>query len=301
MLHHFSSSEHQTGQGAITADELNEIIETYGQGRIISADLWQKKARESILKDEICLTFDDALLSQYEVALPVLEAHNLTAFWFIYSSILEGELEMLEIYRKYRTSHFPSISKFYNAFFSTIQSSELKSVVDSSLKKYDKSNYLKQFTFYSDSDKKFRYTRDVALGVDNYNKVMHIMLKKDHINLAAFSKDLWLRSSQVKELASKNHIIGLHSHTHPTALSNSSYTQQKNEYSKNNAILTKLTGSKITSMGHPNNSYNSDTLNILSDLEITVGFCSNMSKLNHGNLEFPRIDHSIIMKEIKHK
>ena len=41
--------------------------------------------------DDICLSFDDALLCQYDVALPVLNQKGLSAFFFVYSSALSGE------------------------------------------------------------------------------------------------------------------------------------------------------------------------------------------------------------------
>jgi peptidoglycan/xylan/chitin deacetylase (PgdA/CDA1 family) len=301
MLHHFSNAKHQTGQGAITADDLNKLIESYGKGRIISSNLWLKKAREGRLQDEICLTFDDALLSQYDIALPVLESHNLTAFWFIYSSVLEGSHEILEIYRKYRTSKFTTIQEFYNAFYKQVNDSEFKNSISSSLSDYDRHTYLSKFSFYSDDDRKFRYIRDVSLGANNYNKVMSLMLEKDNIDIATFSQDLWVNKKQVERLVNKNHTIGLHSHTHPTALADLPYSSQKDEYTKNNNILTKIIETEIYSMGHPNNSYDSNTLQILKDLGIEIGFCSNMSKLKHGPLEFPREDHTNIMRWVENQ
>lgn len=298
MLHHFSSEKHITGQGAITAEELKSIIEFYGKKRLISARTWLEKAKNNSLKDEVCLTFDDALLSQYDIALPVLESYGLTAFWFIYSSVLEGEYEILEIYRKYRTSNFPTITDFYNAFFKLISDSEYSVSVSNSLQNYNKNTYLKQFSFYSDDDRKFRYIRDISLGTKNYTKVMALMLKKDGIDLAKFSEDLWLNKEHVAKLAEKDHIIGLHSHTHPTAFSKLPSSIQEDEYINNHQILSQLTNTKICTVAHPNNSYNQDTLDILKNLGITIGFCSNMSKSKYTSLEFPREDHANIIKAI---
>jgi peptidoglycan/xylan/chitin deacetylase (PgdA/CDA1 family) len=298
MLHHFSSEKHITGQGAITGEELKSIIKFYGKNRLVSANTWLEKAKNNTLNDEICLTFDDALLSQYEVALPILESYGLTAFWFIYSSVLEGQYEILEIYRKYRTSCFPTITDFYNAFFKLISESKFSASVSKSLRNYNKNSYLKQFSFYSDDDRKFRYIRDVSLGTKSYTEAMALMLKKDGIDISKFSEDLWLNKEHVVQLAEKGHVIGLHSHTHPTALSQLPASIQEDEYKKNNQVLSKLANTKISTVAHPNNSYNQNTLQILENLGVKVGFCSNMSKSEHSSLEFPREDHSNIIKAI---
>ena len=46
-------------------------------------------------------------------------------------------------------------------------------------------------------------------------------------------------------------------------------------------------------MSHPSNSYNLDTLKILKNLGITMGFCADMIP-TRSNLEIPRQDSSII-------
>ena len=49
-------------------------------------------------------------------------------------------------------------------------------------------------------------------------------------------------------------------------------------------------------MSHPCNSYNDNTLNILEQLGIKLGFRANLSEGFSSNLEIPRIDHSEILK-----
>ena len=55
-------------------------------------------------------------------------------------------------------------------------------------------------------------------------------------------------------------------------------------------------------MSHPCGDYNQDTLNILSNLNIEIGFRSNMSvKDIISPLEIPREDHSNVFKEMKNE
>ena len=56
-----------------------------------------------------------------------------------------------------------------------------------------------------------------------------------------------------------------------------------------NTVVT----SKIFAMSHPVNSYNQNTLKILKNLDITIGFRADMNPMK-SNLEIPRQDHSII-------
>ena len=54
------------------------------------------------------------------------------------------------------------------------------------------------------------------------------------------------------------------------------------------------------SMSHPSGDYNEDTLKILSDLNIKIGFRSNLKvPFINSNLEIPREDHSNIMNKLK--
>ena len=300
MFHHFYDQKHLKGQGAISQDDLAQIIEHYQQhSRILAAREWHEKAVQGTLApNEVCLTFDDALLCQYEVALPVLESFDLTAFWFVYSSVITGGTEKLEIYRKFRTACFDDIDDFYENFFQTVSASAYHESVERSLKDFSADQYLSQFPFYTKADKRFRFVRDQALGVKAYNEILDQMIQNHNIDLQEFTNDLWMKDEHVIELHSKEHVIGLHSHTHPTALAALSPEDQQYEYQTNFETLTNLLRTAPVSMSHPCNSYNGDTIQILNHLEIQVGFRSNMKEHPLTNLEFPREDHANIMEKI---
>src|SRR5688572_5260794 len=100
MFHHFSSSTHRQSQGAINEDELILILMTLQKKfNILPAQLYYEKFIGHTLDDkDICLTFDDGLLCQWDVALPILNNMSLTAFWFVYSAVFEGAIINLEVY-----------------------------------------------------------------------------------------------------------------------------------------------------------------------------------------------------------
>ena len=102
MFHHFHDEEkHIVGQGSISADRLYNMLNFYGKNHnILSAEEFLHRAENhTLLEKDVCLTFDDGLLCQFEIAYPVLKQYGVTAFWFIYTSPLDGVLEKLEIGR----------------------------------------------------------------------------------------------------------------------------------------------------------------------------------------------------------
>src|SRR5689334_18171562 len=114
MFHHFHSEAlgHPRGQGSLSAGELADLIDYVGRERILPPDEFLRRSRAGRLRPgDLCLTFDDNLRCQFDVAYPVLRDLGLTAFWFVYSSVLDGASERLELYRLFRTTHFESIEE----------------------------------------------------------------------------------------------------------------------------------------------------------------------------------------------
>jgi len=301
MFHHFyDADKHIQAQGAINTHDFRKILyylkENYN---LISADEWRLKSINNTLeKKDICITFDDNLLCQFEIALPVLKEFNLKAFWFIYSSPLIGVIEKLELYRYFRSSHYKTINDFYIDFNHNISNSHYKNIVETKVKNYSETDYLSQFSFYSSEDKKFRYIRDEILGQSIYYELMDNMLEKNNIDVKSISELLWMKPDQIKILSNEGHIIGLHSHTHPTALSKLSKEQQSKEYDTNHKVLSSIINTEINTMAHPNGSYSKETLELLSSQNIKVGFRSDFQEGFGSVLEHPRIDHTYFIKKL---
>src|SRR3989338_7266406 len=121
MFHHFVNGVHPWSQGAITADTLVALIDFVGRENILSAEEWLSRATSAKLeKNHLCFTLDDSLLCQFDVAWPVMQEHNITGFFFVYSAVFEGAEANLEIYRFFRSVAFDSIEAFYSAFFDRV-------------------------------------------------------------------------------------------------------------------------------------------------------------------------------------
>jgi peptidoglycan/xylan/chitin deacetylase (PgdA/CDA1 family) len=160
--------------------------------------------------------------------------------------------------------------------------------------------YLKDFTFYTSNDRRFRFVRDRVLGPEKYNNIMDSMLDAADFDRRTTGRQLWMTEAMLRELANDGHIIGLHSHTHPTNLAALDRNDQLTEYQKSKARLTEIIGSEPITMSHPCNSYNRDTIDVLKELGIKIGFRANMAMTEvPSDFELPREDHANILKLVE--
>lgn len=305
MFHHFHGGSYPRGQGSISQEEFEVLLRFLGVERILRPSEWLERLDQQTLSpDHLCLTFDDALRCQFDLALPVLERYRLQAFWFVYSNVFEGQLGAVEIYRAFRTVHFPSIEAFYDRFFSKVEASEHADRARAVLEDGEIERYRAQFPFYSVNDVRFRFVRDRVLGRQAYERMMDGLMRETGVGAEDVADGLWMSNEHLRHLSERGHVIGLHSYSHPTALAQLPYEDQVEEYSKNAAHITAICGRAPVAMAHPANSYTAQTIDILNALGIRCGFRSNMTpgrdgaRLNPSSLELAREDHANIMRRL---
>jgi peptidoglycan/xylan/chitin deacetylase (PgdA/CDA1 family) len=297
MFHHFHGSGFPRSQGSISGDEFDAMIQAIGTNRILPADEWATRAAEGRLCDgDVVLTFDDNLLCQYQVAVPVMRRHGLTGFFFVYTSVLDGYPERLEIYRHFRTVAFNDVDEFYREFFAFLASRPEGKDVQRSVSRFEPDRYLEGYVYLSRADKTFRYVRDRVLGREAYEAAMDAMLAEWDFDIAAESANLWMNAEMLRDLDAEGHVIGLHSHSHPTLIESLDPDAQRAEYETNIDRLTRLCGKRPFTMSHPNSSYSEITLRILGELGVRVGFRANMLKPGLQSLELPRHNHALVFK-----
>ena len=302
MFHHFHSNKQSPAQGSLSAEEFEEMLDWLSDRyNLVNANEYILKFEKNYLQsNDICLSFDDGLLCQFDVAVPVLRQRNIQAFFFVYSSVFTGNLELLEIFRYFRNSCFDNIDDFYRIFFNTVKSND-ESLYQSTYETFKDLNYLAGFPFYSDKDKFFRYLRDQVLGVENYNSLMLDMMQQESFDIQDAASLLWMKDENLNELHKEGHLIGLHSYSHPTQISKLTVAEQQGQYRRNMEHLEGLLGiGSICSMSHPCGDYNADTLGLLTDMGIRIGFRSSLSvKEIKSPLEVPRNDHANIFREMR--
>tara|TARA_Y100000996_G_C22529037_1_gene645715 strand:- start:532 stop:1470 length:939 start_codon:yes stop_codon:yes gene_type:complete len=297
MFHHFHDLKYfKKSQGSISSQQFEKIISIIGRKNIINADEFLNLyLNKKLNKNHVCLTFDDGLKCQIDIALPILKKYNIKAFWFLYTSIFDKKFDYLEIFREFRHS-FKTIDIFYEKFFSFSKKLNIK--IQPKKLNYFIKNMEKKFPFYSKNDLKFRYYRDQVLK-KKYIRIMMDMMNKSNFSIKKVKKKIYMNRNDLKKLKKYKQIIGLHSHSHPTNIDKLSIYKSKEEYKTNKKFLEKLLKNNIISMSHPCGNYNLKILEELQKLKMKIGFNSNIKKnLNYKifqNYQIPREDHSNII------
>lgn len=309
MFHHFhDNKKHIKSQGSINKSMLIKLINFIGRKNIIDADEFLKKfQRNKLKKNHVCLTFDDSLKCQFDIAKPVLDKFNIKAFFFVYTASLENELNYIEIFRYFRSKFYKSINIFYKDFFLYLEKKYSKAKVDNFFKKnrYERIKWKKKFKFYSNQDINFRLIRNKFFSDKDYSKIMLGLIKEKGLDVNKLKNKFNLNKKEILRLHKSGHLIGLHTHSHPFQLNKLNYSIQKREYQINKKILEKITRTKILSVAHPCGSYNKNTLKILNSLGVEIGFKqimtkeSFMKKINNSKFEIAREDHSKIVSKLK--
>jgi peptidoglycan/xylan/chitin deacetylase (PgdA/CDA1 family) len=272
MFHAFHGDGHPKVQGSLSASQLRYIIETR---KPVGAAEWTPES------DRDVLTFDDGLLSQRDIALPVLRAYGLTAFFFVYTAPLCGVLSRLEYYRRVRTTLYPTIDAFYDAWDAATGGKHTAIYPP---------DYLAAHTYLSDRDRQFRYWRDHWVTREKYEAVMDALVADLERQGKTVPLTLWMQSEDLVRVADEGHVVGSHSHSHPTVMEGLTKEAQEVEYSTSSWILFRLLGRRPHTMAHPCNQYTPHGLAYLRQLGYTLGFRATPEAGDWGPLEVPRID-----------
>jgi len=294
MFHHFHSKKYTKSDGSISRKDFISILTKININKITSSENFL------INKKNICLTFDDSLKCQYDIAFPILKKLNIKAFWFIYSSLNPNKYN-IELFRKFRNTKYKKFDNFYMDFLKLLKNKKDVDLFLTNNKKNIK-KIKKEYSFYSINEIKFRFIRDKFLKQNQYNKIIQKMYKNKNFDFKKEIKNIFLSKKEIKDLSNDGQIIGLHSHNHPTKISLLKKKDQYNEYITNKKILEKIIKKKITVSSHPSGDYNLQTLQILKKIGITHSFRSNIkidkkfTNSSFRNLVIPREDHINLLK-----
>ena len=298
MFHHFHGKGHIRSLGSIGKEQFKKILKYLKRKyNLLSAETYFNKANKNELcSKDICLTFDDTLKSQFDIAFPILKKENLNAFFFIYSSVFDKKLNLMEVFRDFSNRNFKNINYFYKLFFSTFKKLNKKKFFE--YKKNFKKNYLKEYKFYTLLDRKYRYVRDIILEKKEYEKVLIKMMNIKKYNIKKNYKNLFMNKKQISILIRNKNIIGLHSHSHLPNLKKITSHQQLKDYKKNYEFIKKNFRTIPVSASYPFGRYNSNTIKIMKKLKIQIAFLSKKS-VSSSNFKMGRIDHANLLKKIK--
>jgi peptidoglycan/xylan/chitin deacetylase (PgdA/CDA1 family) len=301
MLHHFHGQNHPIGQGSITSDDLDRMISWLKKKFEILdiQEFYENALKGKLAPNQICLTFDDSLLCQYEIALPVIESHGLKVLFNVYSSAFSGRPDPLEIYRYFRSVYFDNFDDFFDEFFQIIKQDYFTQYEEGMSRFSREKAIYDAYPFYSVNDKVFRFFRDNILEPSNYNQIMNNLMNIKDFDSTRVAEKIFMTVPHLVELNSKGHALGLHSDTHPTQIQKLPEKLQMFEYKTNYNFLMGITGTAPKIVAHPCGQYNQTTLEILNKLEVGIGFRASLNvPYAKSLLEIPREDHSNIVKQM---
>lgn len=301
MFHHFYDDLHPRGQGSLSGDQFEEMLEWLSERHtILDAEEFMWRTNTGRLRGtDTCLTFDDALLCQVDIAVPILDKRNIKAFFFVYSSPFFDDPDPLEIYRYFRTVEFEDVNGFYTEFFAEAER-VLGDRYDSAKGEFNPDKYLTAFPFYTANDRWFRYLRNRTLTKCEYDMINAGMMASHGFNRRTASEKLWMTEANLVSLHATGHKIGLHSFSHPTLIHDLPPHDQSQEYLLNFDHLTSVLGEAPDSMSHPCGNYSNWTLASLRELGIRIGFRSNYAVTEiRSNLEVPREDSTNVLNAMR--
>lgn len=301
MFHHFHGENHPVGQGSISADDLDLIITGLRKDYEILniEEFFQKALAGKLTSNQTCLTLDDALLCQYEIALPVIESHGLTALFNVYSSAFSDEPDPLEIYRYFRTVSYKNFDEFFDDFFKIIKERFSHYYIKGMSRFFRERVIYDGFPFYTENDKLFRFFRDKILGPSNYKLIMADLMNEKKFDTSKVPAKVFMTAGHLERLNRKGHTLGLHSDTHPTQIQSLPNEVQAREYKTNYDFLKNITGVGARIVAHPCGQYNEVTLEILHQLKVEVGFRSSLNiPYAKSLLEIPRANHSNVLRDM---
>ncbi len=291
MFHRFH--EKKKYLGSISSENLEDLILHIGKDRILSPNDWKNKLVKNNLENHhVCFTFDDCLKSQYNVALPILEKHNIKGFFFIQTIVLDGGLDYNEYFLQKIHLQYNNFDTFYNDFEKYLAIKN-QTFLDRKYINY-KNDLLDKFSFYTESEVRYRYLRNIFYTYDNFTNKLKTFFSKN--NSSNDYKDIWMTREEIKELKDLGHTIGLHTHNHNVNFTRLSKEVQSREYTVNKEKIEGIIGKRVWASSHPLGLYDSDTIDILKSLGIECSFRSNnlipegKKIINPTNFEYARED-----------
>lgn len=297
MFHDFMKDNSVGTQGAVSEENFYKIIDFCNTDKISNPHIIIENAKKNLEKT-LFLTFDDGLLSQFDIALQILEERNIKGIFFVHSKPLIGEYDIHQITRNFKnTKHFDTVDEFNSLLIEVLKSTFSDKEKSKIKKEFRESKYLDEYNFYSESDRELRYIRDFKVTLEQYQDSILSLMNEKGINIEDLIEQTYMNKKMLKEIAEKGHMIGLHSHSHPTNLASMTEEQQYFELNTNSEIIEEIIGYKPKAISYPSNSYNQFTIEVMKKLKINYGFRAN-DQINLDPYELARIDATYIVDKI---
>jgi peptidoglycan/xylan/chitin deacetylase (PgdA/CDA1 family) len=200
---------------------------------------------KSLPEKSILITFDDGLNEQYELALPVLERHNIPAVFFI-NTLPLVEKKILNVHK----IHIIRSEISSDELFTFIKQYLHQEINEKELVKKSKLTY----KYDDEATARTKYILNFFLSEEEKNEAINKIFneyfpgKEEEI-----CSGLYMNKEAIKDLYKKGY-LGCHGHEHtPLALSGEKIIESDIKTSKN--ILEKIAAGEIYSFSYPYGTY----------------------------------------------
>lgn len=251
--------------------QMEYIHKTYGFAS--SEELVDTKNDKRVL-----LTFDDGFEDNYTHALPIIQAYDIPALFFIATETIHTQRETWcnELIRIILEGYeYPNVFRFF-------EKGEMK---------------LFQTETVEQRVALYRYFRNIMLGLnaEERNDIFDL-LKAWAVTdrYPARTTHRMMSSEQIRDLSSNENIsIGCHTVTHPS-LGLLTYEQQRYEILQSKNTIEEIIGKKVDQFAYPFggiNDYNNTTINILKSLNFKRAYSTTFKRKSklESVYEIPRV------------
>ena len=298
MFHDFKLDNTEGTQGAVSQSDFKKLIIGSNINKFSNPEEIQNTKNKNLEKSSF-VTFDDGLLSQYDIAIQLLDETDTKGIFFVHSKPLIGDYDIHQVIRSFKNSDiFTNVDDFNEQLINILLVSLKTKEKEKINKDFIASKYFLNFDFYSDLDRKLRYIRDFVVSLKDYEEAIKELLVQKNTDLNDLIKDTYIGKEKLKKISSLGHIIALHSHSHPTNLGSLLRDEQLKEIGTNYEILESTLGYSPNAISYPSNSYNHITIEVLKYFNIGYGFRADNS-VNLNPFELSRIDAALALRDTK--
>ena len=204
-----------------------------------------KGISKSDSKEKYCLiTFDDGLMEQYEVALPILEKHNLKGLFFVNGINLHTS-SVSEVHKVHYIRSITSPTEFSNRLAEEIDRSRIEiPLARDEFKPPEGQNA------YDSVDVQYtKYLLFHVLSGKDRSLVVDKLYAGQGIDENEHSKRLYMGSKELIEL-SEDSCLGSHGWEHDVK-NRDNLEETLEDFEKNQLYLSELTGEKVECISYP--------------------------------------------------
>jgi len=260
-------------------EQLQVLKKKYKVIQVVELAEQIKKGR--ISSNQVCITFDDGYLDNYENAKPLLQKYNCPATFFIASHFIVSqqsywwdELQSIILETPALPQNF-SIAIHTETLTYNLENNGILS--EDQKQKHEKWIWPATPPTQRAALYLALWERMKPLPLD---EIVSILISLNEIALIGSKKQSTgssMNAVQLKDLSDEPLFkIGLHTATHPD-LSSHSIEFQKNEICKNKEGLEHICDHVIDTISYPYGAHNPDTISVVSDLRLQSAFTTKAS------------------------